>query len=204
MLANAVLIGFLALILGSAFYAAFEHLSRCPYLTILDIANIVRQVSVEDVLKLLDSRSEDQTRVIFSKKGFHQEQRLRLYRMREYLVRMSHNARVFIMWADTEIWRETKLRPGMPDRERYIELSRKMHTAATEFRIYAFLTLVRITFWMVFRTRPWIPGSVPRMADLREFGGLSFYASYQRLREAVAFLCLAYGEEFYDEIMSVI
>lgn len=204
MLANALLIGFLTLILGSAFYAAFDHLSRCPYVTILDVSNIVRRVSVEDVLSLLDSRAEEQTRVIFSKKGFHQEQRLRLYRMREYLSRMLHNAKVFVMWANTEILRETKLRPGMPDHERYIELSRRMHSAAIEFRIYAFLTLVRITFWMVFRTRTWIPGSIPQIADLRELGGLNFYGSYQRLRDAVASLCLAYGEEFYDEIMSTI
>jgi hypothetical protein len=204
MLANAVLIGFLALILGASLYAAFDHLSRCPYVTILDVPNIVRQVSLENVLSLLDPRSEEQTRIIFSKRGFHQEQRLRLYRMREYLLRMLHNTRVIMMWADTEIWRETKFRPGMPDCERYIELSRKMHSAAIEFRIYGYLTLLRITFWMVFRTRPWIPGSVPRMADLREFAGLNFYGSYQRLRDAVAFLCLEYGEEFHDEIMSAI
>jgi hypothetical protein len=127
-----------------------------------------------------------------------------LYELREHLLRMAHNSFVLLVWANTELWRETKYKPGMEDREIYIDLSRKLHAAALEFRIYAIYTLVRINFWMILRIRPWSPFRAPRLTDLRETGGLRFYASYQRLREAVGAMCLAYGQEFYDEMMALI
>jgi len=117
---------------------------------------------------------------------------------------MSHNAFVFITWANTELWRETKFKPDMEDREVYIDLSRRVYDAAVEFRVYALLTLLRINFWMMFRIRVWSPFPAPRIADLREIGGVRFYASYSRLRDTVGALCLAYGEEFYEEIMPLI
>src|SRR5882724_8901792 len=200
MLFDALLITFMLFVTGSAAFVALLRLSRCPYLTILDVQKVLRPVQSGRMQQLLDSRVEDVVRPLFSRRRFEESQLMSLYEMREHLLRMSHNAFILLTWANTELWRETKYMPGMEDRELYIDLSRKLHNAAIEFRCYALCTLLRINFWMIFRIRFWSPLPAPRIADLRETVGVRFYASYRRLRETVGALCLAYGEEFYEQI----
>jgi hypothetical protein len=191
-------------ITGCAVFAALLHLLRCPTLTILDVQKVLRPAQSRRVLQLLDSRAEDIVRPLFTNRNFEVSQLSSLYEIREHLLRMSHNAFVLLVWANTELWRETKYKPGMDDHEVYIALSRRLHAAAVEFRLYALLTLVRINFWMIVRIRPWSPFPPPRLVELRETAGVRFYASYQRLQEAVGALCLMYGQEFYDEMMAVL
>ncbi|SRR6266481_993547 len=204
MLGDIIVLTFLCLLLVGSFFAALGILARCKYLTILDVQKVIRPVQQQRIIHLLDSQVEEVVRSLFTRPKFRDSQLTRLYEIREYLLRMSHNAMVFIVWANTEVWREMKFKTDMDDREVYIELGRKVHAAAIEFRIYALLTIIRINFWMIFRLRLWSPFPAPRITDLRQMGGLRFYASYQRLREAVLALCLAYGEEFHEEMMSVI
>jgi hypothetical protein len=204
MLNDLFVLTFLLFIAGCSLAAALHHLARCRYLTILDVQKVLRPVQSTRVVNLLDSRVEDIVRPVFSRRKFEDSQLMTLYEIREHLLRMAHNSFVLLVWANTELWRETKYKPGMEDREIYIDLSRKLHAAALEFRIYAICTLVRINFWMIVRVRPWSPFPAPRLVELRETAGVRFYASYQRLQEAVGALCLAYGQEFYDEMMAVI
>jgi hypothetical protein len=201
MLFNALLITFILLITGCATFAALLRLSRCPYLTILDVQKVLRPVQSSRMQQLLDSRVESVVRPLFSRRKFEESQLMSLYEIREQLLRMSHNAFILLTWANTELWRETKYMPGMEDRELYMDLSHKLHSSAIEFRCYALSTLLRINFWMIFRIRFWSPFPAPRLADLREIGGVRFHASYSRLRETVGALCLAYGQEFYEQIM---
>jgi hypothetical protein len=204
MLTDLFVLTFLLFMAGCSLAAALHHLARCRYLTILDVQKVLRPAQSTRVVNLLDSRVEDIVRPVFSRRKFEDSQLMTLYELREHLLRMAHNSSVLLVWANTELWRETKYKPGMEDREIYIDLSRKLHAAALEFRIYAICTLVRINFWMIFRIRPWSPFPAPRLVELRETAGVIFYASYQRLQEAVGALCLAYGQEFYDEMMAVI
>jgi hypothetical protein len=204
MLNDLFVLTFLLFIGVCSLAAALHHLARCRHLTILDVQKVLRPVASTRIVSLLDSRIEDIVRPAFSRRKFEDSQLMTLYEVREHLLRMAHNSFVLLVWANTELWRETKYKPGMEDRETYIDLSRKLHTAALEFRIYALCTLVRINFWMIVRVRPWSPFPSPRLVELRETAGVRFYASYQRLQEAVGALCLAYGQEFYDEMMAVI
>jgi hypothetical protein len=204
MLNDLFVLTFLLFIGGCSLAAALHHLARCRYLTILDVQKVLRPVASTRIVNLLDSRVEDIVRPVFSRRKFEDSQLMTLYEVREHLLRMAHNSYVLLVWANTELWRETKYKPGMEDREIYIDLSRKLHAAALEFRIYAICTLVRINFWMIFRIRPWSPWPAPRLPELRETVGVRFYASYHRLQEAVGALCLAYGQEFYDEMMAVL
>jgi hypothetical protein len=204
MLSDILIIAFLLVILASSSLLALQRLSQCRHLTILDVQKVLRPVHSTSVQQLLDPRIHDTLRSVFSRRHFEDSQLMSLFEIREYLLRMSHNSYVFLVWANTELWREMEHKPGMEDAERYIELGRKLHAAAVEFRCYALFTLVRINFWMIFRVRPWSPFPAPRLVELRETAGVRFYASYQRLQEAVGALCLAYGQEFYDEIMAVI
>ena len=204
MLSDIFVIAFLLAILASSSLLALYRLSQCRYLTILDVQKVLRPAHSARVQQLLDPRIHDTLRSVFSRRHFADSQLSSLYELREYLSRMAHNSRVFLVWANTELWREIKYKPGMENADHFIELGRKLHTAAIEFRIYALFTLLRINFWMILRIRPWSPLPAPHVTDLREIAGLRFYASYQRLREAVGAMCLAYGQEFYDEIMAVI
>jgi hypothetical protein len=204
MLGDVLILTFLSLTLILSLVTALSLLARCRRLTILDVPKVLRPVRQNRVIQLLHSNVEDTVRSVFSSESFQDSQLMSLYEIREYLLRMSHNAFVLIVWANTEIWRETKYKTDMEDRELYIELGRKLHGAAIEFRLYALLTLFRVNFWMIFRSRSWSPFPVPRMTELREIGGVRFYPSYRRLREAVGNLCLAYGQEFYDELMALI
>src|SRR4029077_6378653 len=101
-----------------------------------------------------DTQVDDVVRSVFTPREFEQTQFRTLCEIREHLLRMSLNALILIVWANTELWRETKYLPGMEERELYIELSRKLYSAALQFRCFSLLTLVRINYWMVFRIRP--------------------------------------------------
>jgi hypothetical protein len=204
MLGDILVLTFLSLILICSFLAALILLARREHLTILDVQKVLRPVQQGRFVQLFDSRVEDVVRSVFTPQGFQNSQLLTLYELREYLLRMSHNALVLMVWANTEIWRETKFKTDMEDRELYIDLGRKLYAAAIEFRIYTLLTLLRINFWIIFRNRSWSLLPTSRIADLREVGGVRFYPAYQRLREAVGNLCLAYGQEFYEELMALI
>lgn len=204
MLSNVLLITTIILISSSSVFIAILRLSRCHQLTILDVQKVLRPAHQQRVLQLLDSRVEEVVRSFFSRKKLEESQVLCLYEIREHLLRMSHNALILLTWANTELWRETKFKPDMQDREIFINLSREMHAAALEFRLYALLTVLRINFWMIFRIRRWSPLPQPRVCELKEIAGLRFYSAYGRLRESTGALCRAYGDEFYDEMMSVL
>src|SRR5882672_4704593 len=144
-----IVLAFLLLILICSVCGALHRLARCQHLTILDVQKVLRPVQRQRVVQLFDSRVEEVVRKLFSRRKFQDTQLMSLYETREYLLRMSHNAFVFITWANTELWRETKFKPDMEDREVYIDLSRRVYDAAVEFRVYALLTLLRINFWMM-------------------------------------------------------
>lgn len=117
---------------------------------------------------------------------------------------ISHDALIFIYLANTQLWLETKERPGMEGSGKYIALARELETAAAEVRFFTLVTLARIEFWLVLRTKWWFPYPSPRIYDLGSFAGVSFSRSYQKFRTAVGALCLEYGQEFYDDIMPLL
>src|SRR5438445_12638263 len=137
MFANVLLILFMLFVTGCAALAAILRLSRCPCLTILDVQKVLRPVQSNRMQRLLDSRVEDAVRPVLSRRKFEDSQLMSLYEFREQLLRMSHNAFILLTWANTELWRETQYMLGMEDRERYMELSHKLHSAASEFRYYS-------------------------------------------------------------------
>jgi hypothetical protein len=201
-----LLIGFfILLMIASSVYAMVEFLSRCPQMTIWDVRKILRQVDAGMLLDLLlESHIDDLNSLGLSRRSRLELKRKSLYEAREYLLRMSHNAFVLAIWAQAEYWQETHTMPPLRDRAEFIELSRRMHAAAIQFRIYALMTLVRMKFWMVFRMHWWWPFHEPTLVELRDVAGVSFYSSYHRLKDAVGALCRAYGDEFYEQIMAMI
>lgn len=155
-------------------------------------------------MKELNPLMDEILRSTFSRREFRRSQRQRLYRMREIVSCMTHDAFIFIRLASTSLWLETKERPGMEDSEKYIALATELQSAAVEFRVYALLALLRINFWLILRTQWWFPLPSPKIPSLGSMAGFNFHASYRRFRDAVASLCMQYGQEFHDEIVPLI
>lgn len=193
----------LLLLLGIA-YVIIERLCRFPRRTISEVREFIREVNIGNVLPHLEPALADVLRGTFSKSQYRLAQHRQLHFIREYLERMSHNSLILIQLANTEIWRETEAMPGMEDAAQYLELARSVLHAAIAFRFYVLCTLARIRIWMIFRTHAWSPFPAPHIPDLRQFCGVTLYGSYNRLRAAVAALCMAYGQDLHDEIMSKI
>lgn len=89
----------------------------------------------------------------------------------------------------------------MENSERYIALAQELHRAAVEFRVYAILALLKIEYLLVFRTKSWLSSPAPSLAGVGRCGDLQFRILYERFKNAVAALCLEYGEEFQEEVM---
>ncbi|HET9184488.1 MAG TPA: hypothetical protein VFP59_20390 [Candidatus Angelobacter sp.] len=193
-----------ALMIGAVAYLIGELLCRFPARTITEVEQFVREVRLDDLMPHLHPRIDDVLRDSFPRAQLREAQLRRLHFIREYLQRMSHNSLVLIQLSNTEMWRESVGLSGMEDSEQFMQLASDLHNAAVEFRLYALCTLIRIQLWMVFRANPWSPLSCPNIPDLKEIFGFKFTESYLQLKEAAGELFLAYGQEFYDCIMSKI
>jgi hypothetical protein len=185
-------------------YLLFLKLRGAPHLTILDLPRYLRRIDAVAFTTDLNPLYDMALDATFSRRSFRRLQRERLYRMRENLCCMAHDAFIFIRLANTALWLETKERPGMEDSEIYIGLAKDLHVAAVEFRTYTLLTLLRINFWLALRTHWWFPMRSPEIAILSQVAGFSFQSSYSRFKAAVAALCKRYDEEFLEEIVPLI
>ena len=180
------------------------RLSRFPDRTIRDVRVFLRPVNSAGMLELLNPESEALCASTLTHRAFRWEQLRNLHYAREYMVRMSHNAAILAEWANAELSLEIVGRPGNKDEAEYLRSARKLHIAASEFRIYALLSLVKIRFWMIFRTVPWLPFAPPNITELRGIYGMKFFALYSKLTEAVSELGLLYGQEFHEELLKAL
>jgi hypothetical protein len=198
MSAYGVLLVCLALLCISGLYFFLGRLSRFPCRTIRDVPAFLQPVDSSNVFQLLNPQTEDYLRSAMTGLALRLEQRRSLHFLREHLLRMSHNAHILLEWSNAELKREIV---GHEDNECYRDCARRLHTAAIEFRIYAALSLIKIKFWMLFRTQSWMPMAPPSLADLGEVCGMRFFTLYSNLTRAVTDLGRHYGSEFRDELL---
>ncbi|HLJ90650.1 MAG TPA: hypothetical protein VKZ53_27835 [Candidatus Angelobacter sp.] len=200
----AQIFGYLVLLLAclAAIYAALEYHARYARLNITDMREVLRPIDLRAVWLLLQPTTEDIIRPLFSKESFEIAQRRDLFKLREYLLRMSHNAFVLILLANTQLSIELEKCVGIDDTEKFIELARNLQVAAVDFYIYSLLSLARIRFWSLVRIPRWMPFPSPRIADIGETLGLNCLPTYARLKEAAGELFAAIDPEFYDELMA--
>src|SRR5215475_13239896 len=83
-------------------YTAFQFLGKFPKRTIDDVTPFLRPAEAHEFEALLDPAQEVNFRLRLSPADFNDWQRKRLHLMREYLLRMSHNALVLIEWGNME------------------------------------------------------------------------------------------------------
>src|SRR5262245_35169084 len=151
----------LSLLCVSSLYFFLGRLSRFPCRTIRDVPAFLQPVDSANVFQLLNPQTEDYLHSTMTGLALRLEQRRSLHFLREHLLRMSHNARILLEWSNAELKRE--IIGHDEDGECYRDCARKLHAAAVEFRLYAVLSLIKIKFWMIFRTQSWMPFAPPSL-----------------------------------------
>ncbi|HEY2390401.1 MAG TPA: hypothetical protein VGK22_04450 [Candidatus Angelobacter sp.] len=191
-----LVISFVGILLLFAVYTAIQFLGKYPKRTIDDVTPFLRPSEPQELESLLDPAQEANFRVRMSANEFADWQRKRIHLMREYLLRMSHNALVLIEWGNIETSK------GGPESATSKQLlAQELVQAATEFRLYSVLALAKLKLWLVlpFPFKFLLPA--PSLPSLRKLFGIDALGSYQRLRTAASGLSLAYNNHFHNELL---
>ena len=188
-----LLVGILLLF---AVYTAVQFQGRFPKRTIDDVAPFLRPAEPQELEALLDPGREANFRLRMSPDEFADWQRKRIHLMREYLLRMSHNALVLIEWGNMESPKDEH----EPASSKQL-LAQELVQAATEFRLYSILALAKLKLWLILPPpfRSLLPS--PSLPSLRTLFGIDALGSYQRLKTAASGLSLAYNDHFHDELI---
>lgn len=184
-----------------AVYTAIQFLGKFPQRTIDDVAPYLRPAESSELVALLDPGQEASFRMRMSPQEFAPWQRRRIHLLREYLLRMSHNALVLIEWGNLESLTESK--DPEPSKQKQ-ELAQELVQAATEFRLYSLMALVKLKFWLVLPSpfRSLFPS--PSLPEMRHVFGIDALGSYHRLKTAASDLSLAYSNHFHDELVDLL
>lgn len=181
-----------------AIYTAIQFRGKHPKRTIEDVTPFLRPAEHDELESLLDPAQETNFRIRMSPQEFNEWQRRRIHLLREYLLRMSHNALVLIEWGnmesaetgnDTETFREHQL------------LAQELVQAATEFRLYSVLALAKLKLWLVLPPPLSLLLPSPSLPSMRHVFGIDALGSYQRLRTAAGGLSLAHSHHFHTEML---
>ena len=182
-----------------AIYTAVQSLGKFPKRTIDDVAPFLRPADPQELESLLDPGEEVSFRLRMSAPEFADWQRRRIHRMREYLLRMSHNALILIEWGNMEAGKNEEGESARSS-ERH-QMAQELVQAATEFRLYSMLALAKVTLWLV-RPSPFkFLFSSPSLPALRNVFGIDALGSYQRLKSAAGGLSLAYNLNFHQDLI---
>jgi hypothetical protein len=180
-------------------YTVLQFLGKFPARTIDDVKPYLRPTDLQELEEILDPANEANFQLRLAPSEFRQLQRKRIHLMREYLLRMSHNALVLIEWGNLE-WMGPAQRADL-DRERRI-LAQELVQAATEFRLYSLLALLKLKVWILLRLDAWPMFPSPKVSGLRKLAGIDALGAYLRLREAVGTLSEIHGRDFQQELVA--
>ena len=199
MIFTLITIFLVGVILVMAIYTISQSLGKFPARTIDDVRPYLRPTELQELEELLDPATETNFRFRLSPEEFRQLQRKRIHLMREYLLRMSHNALVFIEWGNVE-WVGPAQRADLDHDRR--KMAQELVQAATELRLYSLLALLKLKIWILFRLDAWPVIPSPRVSALRKLGGIDAVRAYMRLRAAVSYLSEIHGHQYHEELVA--
>jgi hypothetical protein len=191
-----VTIFLIAVILLFAAATALQFLGKFPHRTFDDVTPYLRPAEFEELELLLDPAAEVNFRLRLPGNEFKAWQRKRIHLLREYLLRMSHNALVLIEWGNMEIARQIEYQ-GSGHSTHLQSAAQELVQAATEFRLYSLLALAKLKLWIIFRV-----DSSASLATLRTVFGIDAFCSYQRLKMAAGSLGLVHGDEQQKQLLA--
>ena len=181
-----------------AIYTAIQFRGKHPKRTIEDVTPFLRPAEHDELELLLDPAQETNFRIRMSPQEFTVWQRRRIHLLREYLLRMSHNALVLIEWGNMEAMAEGN--DAETVRQRQV-LAKELVQAATEFRLYSVLALAKLKLWLVLPPPLSLLFPSPSLPSMRHVFGIDALGSYQRLRTAAGGLSLVHSHHFHTELL---
>ena len=199
MIFDIITIFLVGILLLFAIYTAIQFRGKFPKRTIEDVTPFLRPAEHDELESLLDPGQEANFRMRMSPQEFADWQRRRIHLLREYLLRMSHNALVLIEWGNMETTGTGS------DAETVIQrqlLAKELVQAATEFRLYSMLALAKLKLWLVLPSPFSLLLPSPSLPSMRRVFGIDALGSYQRLKTAASGLSLAHGLHFHDELLA--
>ncbi|HEV2989272.1 MAG TPA: hypothetical protein VG759_12580 [Candidatus Angelobacter sp.] len=199
MIFTLITIFLVGVILLMGIYTVLQFLGKFPSRTIDDVRPYLRPIELEELEEILDPANEANFRFRLSPAEFRQLQRKRIHLMREYLLRMSHNALILIEWGNME-WTGPAQRADL-DRDRRV-MAQELVQAATEFRLYSLLALLKLKIWILFRLDAWPVIPSPKVSGLRRLAGIDALKAYLRLRKAVSYLSEIHGHQYQEELVT--
>lgn len=199
MMFDIITIFLVGILLIVAVYTAVQYRGKFPKRTIEDVTPFLRPAEHDELESLLDPAQETNFRIRMSPQEFQDWQRRRIHLLREYLLRMSHNALVLIEWGNMET--ATTGNDAETVRQRQL-MAQELVQSATEFRLYSFIALVKLKVWLVMPSPFSLLLPSPSLPAMRHVFGIDALGSYERLRTAASSLGLAHGLHFHDELLA--
>lgn len=193
-----IIIFLVGILLLFAIYTAIQFRGKHPKRTIEDVTPFLRPAEHDELESLLDPAQETNFRIRMSPQEFADWQRRRIHLLREYLLRMSHNALVLIEWGNMETAETGNNAETAVQRQL---LAKELVQAATEFRLYSMLALAKLKVWLVLPAPFNLLLPSPSLPSMRHVFGIDALGSYQRLKTAAGGLSLAHGLHFHDELL---
>src|SRR5580765_529327 len=199
MMFDVITIFLVGIFLLFAVYTAIQFLGKFPQRTADDVAPYLRPAESSELEALLDPGLEANFRMRMSPREFAPWQRRRIHLMREYLLRMSHNALVLIEWGNMEALEQGNNAERCGEKQL---LAQELVQAATEFRLYSVLALAKLKLWLILPSPFSLLFPSPSLPSMRHVFGIDALGSYQRLKTAASGLSLAHGLHFHDELLA--
>jgi hypothetical protein len=197
MMFDVITIFLVGILLLFAIYTTIQFRSKYPKRTIEDVTPFLRPAEHDELESLLDPGQEANFRMRMCPQEFADWQLRRIHLMREYLLRMSHNALVLIEWGNMESQEGT----GVESHAQRQLLAQELVQAATEFRLYSVLALAKLKLWLILPSPLSLLLPSPSLPSMRHVFGIDALGSYQRLKAAASGLSLAYNHPFHDELV---
>ena len=198
MMFDIITIFLVGILLLFAIYTAIHFRGKHPKRTIEDVTPFLRPAEHDELESLLDPAQETNFRIRMSPQEFAEWQRRRIHLLREYLLRMSHNALVLIEWGNMEAHESGNDAETVRQRQ---AMAQELVQAATEFRLYSVLALIKLKLWLVLPSPFSLLLPSPSLPSMRHVFGIDALGSYQRLRAAAGGLSLTHGHHFHAELL---
>ncbi|HEY2171617.1 MAG TPA: hypothetical protein VGJ30_18475 [Candidatus Angelobacter sp.] len=198
MMFDIITIFLVGILLLFAVYTAIQLRGKFPKRTIEDVTPFLRPAEQDELESLLDPAQETNFRMRMPPQEFAEWQRRRIHLLREYLLRMSHNALVLIEWGNMET-AETG-NDAEAFRQRQL-MAKELVQAATEFRLYSVLALAKLKLWLVLPAPFSLLLPSPSLPSMRRVFGIDALGSYHRLKTAASGLSMAHGIHFRDALL---
>jgi hypothetical protein len=198
MMFDIITIFLIGILLLFAIYTAIQFRGKYPKRTIEDVTPFLRPAEHDELESLLDPAQETNFRLRMSPQEFADWQRRRIHLLREYLLRMSHNALVLIEWGNMETAQTGNDAEAFRQRQL---MAKELVQAATEFRLYSMLALVQLKLWLVLPSPFSLLLPSPSLPSMRHIFGIDALGSYQRLKTAASGLSMVHGLHFRDALL---